>query len=227
MEKDHFVSASYLVNEIFYSLQGEGVRFGTANVFVRFSQCNLVCACCDTEFESGREMTADEILAECRRVAELAESPPPRSVEGAHTPAGKALPRRPCRNVVFTGGEPLLQLDDQLGQLFHDLADRWFMAVETNGSLAVPGFLDWVSCSPKVAEHAVVPKRVDELKYVRACGQPIPHPSCEADHYLLSPRLLGDVLPRENLDWCVKLCLENPGWRLSVQHNKVSFGGLR
>ncbi len=221
------MSASYLVNEIFYSLQGEGVRFGTPNVFVRFSQCNLVCPCCDTEFESGREMTAEEILAECRAAAELAESPPPRVVEGARAPAGEPVERRPCRNVVFTGGEPLLQLDDDLGRRFHDPADPWLVAVETNGSLAVPGFVDWVTCSPKVAEHAVVPERVDELRYVRARGQAIPRPSCRADHYLISPRFVGDVLPRENLDWCVKLCLENPGWRLSVQHNKLSFGGLR
>lgn len=191
----------YLVNEIFYSLQGEGVRAGTPNLFLRLSKCNLTCKVethgfdCDTEFESGRWMTLDEIAAEFRQLS-----------------AG-------CRWVILTGGEPALQADRDLLDGLH--AAGYQIAIETNGSLELPEGIDWITVSPKVAEHAIRQRKADEVKYVRGYGQAIPKTVVEADHYLISPAFEGaDVEPR-TLDWCIRLCRENPPWRLSVQQHKL------
>ena len=130
------------VNEIFYSLQGEGVRAGTANVFVRFARCNLRCRVgdehsgfdCDTEFESFREFTPEEILAEARRLAGETWSP------------GDV-------GVIFTGGEPALQLTAELVALFRNAG--FFTAIETNGTVNVAALgLDWITVSPKSAGRA-------------------------------------------------------------------------
>jgi 7-carboxy-7-deazaguanine synthase len=190
----------YRVNEIFYSLQGEGVRAGTPNLFLRFSRCNLECRVethgfdCDTEFESGRSMTLPEIVAEMRAL----------SAE--------------CRWVILTGGEPALQVDLELIGLLH--AEGYSLAIETNGSVELPPGIDWVTVSPKVAEHAVRQRRAHEVKYVRGYGQGIPKTVVEAEHYLISPAFDGAEVDRRTLDWCIRLCRENPPWRLSVQQHK-------
>lgn len=191
----------YVVNEIFYSLQGEGVRAGTPNLFLRFSRCNLTCAVethgfdCDTEFASGRRMTVAEILEE---LAAAAES---------------------CRWVVLTGGEPALQVDAELIEALHGAGYR--LAIETNGSVELPEGIDWITVSPKVAEHAVRQRRADEVKYVRGHGQAIPKTVVEAEHYLISPAFDGDELDPRALAWCIRLVRENPPWRLSVQQHKL------
>ena len=198
---------NYSVNEIFYSVQGEGLRSGTANVFVRFSGCNRDCHRghedenadfdCDTEFVSGRRMTAGEILKE----------------------ATLHMPELAGRAVIFTGGEPGLQLDALLVGLFR--TDGWFTAIETNGTIDVGQLgLDWITCSPKVAEHAVKLTKATELKYVRGHGQGIPKPSCVAGAHLISPAFDGDQIDRRAVAWCVKLVKENPTWRLSLQTHK-------
>jgi organic radical activating enzyme len=193
--------AKYRVNEIYYTIQGEGVRYGIPHVFVRFAECNLACGFCDTEFESFVEMSAEEIYNEVVKLG------------------------GPCKNVMFCGGEPLLQLDGELISWF--AADGYFIAVETNGTREIPDLIDWVACSPKVAEHAIKPMFVDELKYVRGHNQGIPRPSCKATHYLLSPIFEGNELDRANLERCIQLVKENPQWRLSIQHHKTSFGLMR
>lgn len=191
----------YSVNEIFYSLQGEGMRAGTANVFVRFAGCNLTCKMeshgfdCDTEFAGGRMLTASEISEEASRLG------------------GKSL------NIILTGGEPLLQVDIELIDRLK--ADHFYLAVETNGSLAVPKGIDWITCSPKVAEHAVVVHEASEVKYVRHAGQALPKPRCRAENYLLSPAWTSYGVDRESLEWCIQLIKENPTWRLSIQQHKV------
>jgi len=191
----------YRVNEIFYSLQGEGVRAGTPNFFLRLSRCNLACKVethgfdCDTEFESGRWMTPAEILAEFRQLSER------------------------CDWVILTGGEPALQVDRELIDFLH--AAGYKLAIETNGSLELPEGIDWITVSPKVAEHAVRQRRADEVKYVRGHGQAVPKTVVEADHYLLSPAFEGMEADPRALEWCIRLCKDNPPWRLSVQQHKL------
>ncbi len=130
------MSKTYKVNEIFYSLQGEGFFTGTAAVFLRFSGCNRRCPFCDTDFADGCDMTADEIVA--------------------------AVSAYPARHIVITGGEPTLQLDCDLVRALK--AERFFIQIETNGSNPVPTGVDWVTCSPKDAPWRI--DRIDELKVV-------------------------------------------------------------
>lgn len=127
---------TYAVNEIFYSLQGEGYYTGTPAVFLRFSGCNRACAFCDTDFSAATPMDADAIARACAAF--------------------------PSRHLVCTGGEPLLQLDSAL--LRRLKADGFYVQIETNGSLPVPPEVDWVTCSPKEAPWQV--DRIDELKIV-------------------------------------------------------------
>lgn len=127
---------TYTVNEIFYSLQGEGYYTGTPAVFLRFAGCNRNCSFCDTDHSHGRAMSGEEIAAAC---AEF-----------------------PSRHLVATGGEPLLQLDSDLLRLLK--AEGFYVQIETNGSLPVPPEVDWVTCSPKDAPWEI--NRVDELKIV-------------------------------------------------------------
>lgn len=195
----------YRVNEIFYSLQGEGVRAGTANVFVRFSGCNLECRMeegpkspggfdCDTEFMSGRSLTVEDLM---EAVADHG---------------------RDCKAVILTGGEPALQYDQPLYEALS--REGYYIAMETNGSVAVEWPTNWLTVSPKVAEHALRQLCASEVKYVRHHGQAIPRPACKAEYQLLSPAFDGDRLPPENLAWCIQLVKENPAWRLSVQQHK-------
>ncbi len=191
----------YLVNEIFYSLQGEGVRAGTPNFFVRLAKCNLACKVethgfdCDTEFESGRWMTLLEIVEELRQLSEK------------------------CDWIVLTGGEPALQVDREMIDALH--AAGYKLAIETNGSIELPAGIDWITVSPKVAEHAIRQKKAQEVKYVRGYGQAVPRTVVEAEHYLISPAFEGEQLDPRTLDWCIRLCRENPPWRLSVQQHKA------
>lgn len=191
----------YKVNEIFFSLQGEGVRTGTPALFLRFSRCNLACSVethgfdCDTEFESGRELDLEEIVSELRAASTT------------------------CEWIVLTGGEPALQVDRELIDGLH--AAGYKLAIETNGSVELPTGLDWVTVSPKVAEHAIRQRTADEVKYVRAHGQAIPETVVEASHYLISPAFDGLHLEPRTLEWCLRLVRENPPWRLSIQVHKL------
>jgi len=185
------------VNEIFYSLQGEGARKGSANIFVRFAHCNLECGFCDTEFESFRELTVEELFGECKHF--------------------------PCKNIVFTGGEPLLQLAAEIVKAFKSFG--YYLAVETNGTIAPPKGIDWITVSPKVAEHVLARNfekvRISELKYVRNKSQGIPHPKVKADHYYLSPEFDGDYPNAENIKHCIELVKKNPEWKLTIQEHKL------
>ncbi len=197
------MSKKYKINEVFYSIQGEGVRYGIPHVFVRFALCNLKCSFCDTEFESFTEMTKEEIFNLCQEISQKKSN-------------------NKCKNVLFCGGEPLMQLDEDLINTFK-IPDNWFIALETNGTRSVSEKVDWITLSPKVSEHAIVPQFANELKYVRGIGQGIPRPKCNADYYLISPMFEGDYLHENTLKWCLKLVLENPDWRLTIQHHKNDF----
>ena len=119
-------------------------------IFVRFSKCNLLCTVethgfdCDTEFESGHDMSVEEIVAE---LAGLSED---------------------CQWIVLTGGEPALQVDEALIEALHAAGYR--LAIETNGTVALPAGLDWITVSPKVPEDALRQRTADEVKYVRSGG---------------------------------------------------------
>ena len=198
----------YRVNEIFLSIQGEGIRAGTANVFVRFTGCNLQCAQepgpkspggfdCDTEFASGRQVSLPEL------------------VEWVQVEAGA------CRWVILTGGEPGLQTSLELIDAIHGAG--FMVAIETNGSVELPEGLDWITVSPKVAEHCIRQKTASEVKYVRCHGQAIPKTCVTADHCLISPGFDGNQFNGKNYQWCVDLIKQNPNWRLSLQGHKLGL----
>lgn len=182
----------YRVNKIFYSIQGEGARVGTPQVFVRFSGCNLHCSFCDTDHSSYREMTASEIVAECRRLG------------------------NGCASVSMCGGEPTLQLDAYLIAEFKRYG--WFISIETNGLLPVPAGVDYVVCSPKTPK--IAPDSINELRYVVKAGDPLPTPNKVAHHYFLSPCFDGEQANKANIAHCIKLVQENPEWRLGLQWHK-------
>jgi len=189
------------ISEIFYSLQGEGARAGTANVFIRLQGCKAKDACyasgvrCDTEFESGREYDLTELLS--------------------------ILTDYNCPNIIWTGGEPAQQLTKEIVQFFTDRG--YYQAIETSGLLPVPANLDFVCVSPKVAEHVIKKNftHVSEIKYVRHRGQDIPNPSITADYYFISPHSDGFDINGDNLKHCIELVKQNPVWRLSIQQHKL------
>jgi 7-carboxy-7-deazaguanine synthase len=185
------------VNEIFYSIQGEGARAGEPSIFIRLSGCDLACGFCDTEFKSGKDMTLPELR--------------------------NYIQRWPCRWIVWTGGEPMLQLNDATIEYFKECGYK--QACESNGNHKIPRQLDWIVVSPKVAEHVLArhfPEGVDELRYVRHSGQPsVPEPAITAKHYYLSPIFNGQVPNRENVMHCMELILANPKWKLSLQLHKL------
>jgi 7-carboxy-7-deazaguanine synthase len=198
------MNRSLKVSEIFYSLQGEGARVGTPTIFIRLTGCKAKNACfamgikCDTEFESGREMSLGDL-------AQYLEDNFPN-----------------CKEITWTGGEPLDQLTDDITTFFRE--SGYFQAIETSGLHPPAKNLDFICVSPKVAEHVIAknfPNGVDELRYVRHKGQSIPQPSIKADHYWISPHSDGYTINIDNLKHCIELCLENPAWKLSVQTHKL------
>ena len=188
------------VNEIFYSLQGEGYHAGTAAVFVRLSGCNLQCPFCDTQHESGSEMTEDEIVAE--------------------------VAKYPARLVVVTGGEPSLQLTRGFVNALHDV-DK-MMAVETNGTRRLPGNVDWITLSPKDAylgdKAKPVLNYVDEIKVVfDGEHEPSMYPGIMCTHArFLQPCDTGDpVRNAEIVNAAIEYIKKDPRWKLSLQIHKI------
>lgn len=207
--------AAYAVKEIFLTLQGEGAHAGRAAVFCRFAGCNLwsgreadrataTCRFCDTDFVGLDDPTGGRFSdAETLAVAIAAAW---RSAEQAE------------RFVVFTGGEPLLQLD---AALLDAVGARGFTAaVETNGTLDAPAGLDWICVSPK----AGAPLRLragDELKLVfpQAGLDPAELIGLPFRHRWLQPMDGPDRAV--NTAAAVAYCLAHPAWRLSVQTHKM------
>jgi len=192
------------ISEIFYSLQGEGSRAGTPTFFIRLQGCKAQGACyasgvvCDTEFESGSEWELKSILKW------LKETNPK------------------CNEITWTGGEPLDQLTKEIIAYFKE--EGYFQAVETSGLHSAPEGLDFISISPKVAEHVVAKnfkEGVSELRYIRHKGQCAPEPKVKAEHYWISPHSDGFTINNENVKHCINLCLDNPKWKLSVQTHKL------
>ena len=192
----------YRVNEIFYSLQGEGFWTGTPMVFLRFSGCNLKCPFCDTDHSDFREMRVDEI------VTEILES-------------GGG-----CGKVCVTGGEPSLQLDEALVDALHGAGFK--VHVETNGTRPLPKGVDWITLSPKTdvqglrGDGTVVLEKADEIKVVYEGGVDGKWASFPAEWHFLQPCDTGDdeknkALLAETIDHIQR----NPVWRLSLQTHKL------
>lgn len=204
---------SYAVKEIFYTLQGEGAQAGRAAVFCRFTGCNLwsgreedraaaVCRFCDTDFV-GADGTGGGRFADAAALAD--------AVAAAWPGGGRPF-------VVLTGGEPLLQVDDALIAALHR-QDFW-IAVETNGTIAAPAGLDWICVSPKVGS-TLVQESGDELKLVfpQAGADPTRFEDRDFANFLLQPMDGPDQA--ENTAMTIAYCMAHPKWRVSLQMHKV------
>jgi 7-carboxy-7-deazaguanine synthase len=205
---------TYSVKELFKTLQGEGAQAGRAAVFCRFAGCNLwsgreedraqaICRFCDTDFV-GADGDGGGKFADADSLAEAIA----RSWNG---PAER-------RHVVFTGGEPLLQLDDDLIAAVH--ARGFEIAIETNGTLQPPPGIDWVCVSPKAGAPFVL-KSGNELKLVFPQDgiDPKALESLNFDHFWVQP--MDGPARAANTEAAVAFCLANPIWRLSLQTHKV------
>jgi 7-carboxy-7-deazaguanine synthase (Cx14CxxC type) len=204
---------SYAVKEIFKTLQGEGAQAGRASVFCRFSGCNLwsgreedrataACRFCDTDFVGmdgtlgGRYVSAEDLAATIER-----------TWDGP----------RPHRFVVLTGGEPLLQVD---GALLDALHERGFeIAVETNGTMELPGEIDWVCVSPKTPEALKV-RKGHELKLVYPQADLLPEAFVNLDFQRFSLQPMDGADVTENTARAIAYCLAHPQWQLSTQTHK-------
>jgi len=146
------------INELFYSIQGEGYFTGTPSVFVRFSGCNLKCDFCDTYHEEGETMSDEAIVS--------------------------AIKAFPATHVVLTGGEPSLFIDAAFIDLLH--AGGYFVQIETNGTHLLPPNIDWVTCSPKKGGNLALNK-ASELKVVFTGQDLLVFDSFRAQHRFLQP----------------------------------------
>jgi 7-carboxy-7-deazaguanine synthase len=208
---------NYKIKEAFLTLQGEGAQTGRPAVFCRFTGCNLwsgkendrvdsVCTFCDTDFvgtdgqNGGRFSSADDLADHLW------------SLWSEHVESGG----EPM--IVFTGGEPALQLDDKL--VASCRARGFRLSVETNGTLELPDNLDWVCVSPKSNAPLKV-TRGDELKLVFPQQDCLPESVSHLmfEHYFLQP--MDGANARENLKATIAYCLKHPQWRLSVQTHKL------
>jgi 7-carboxy-7-deazaguanine synthase len=205
---------TYSVKEIFYTLQGEGMRAGRPAVFCRFSGCNLwsgheadrsqaVCQFCDTDFV-GTDGTLGGKFATARGLAKVITD---------QWPAGA-----PHRYVVMTGGEPLLQVDKELIDALH--AESFEIAVETNGTMRVPEGIDWICVSPKAGTDWTQ-RTGDELKlvYPQPGLAPESVSKCDFKFYLLQP--MDGLHQKANTRAAISYCQAHPQWRLSVQTHKI------
>ena len=186
------------VKEIFYSLQGEGGRQGAASIFIRLSGCNLKCDFCDTDFSGGEDRSLEEILLTVSKV--------------------------PCKWIVWTGGEPTLQLTDECLLFFKQ--EGFFLAIESNGHSRLSGLLDYTVVSPKGQTNYAkkMNPRVDEIRLPIRENDPVPSLESlpEADYYFLSPIFTeNQAETKANIEYCVEMVKQYPEWRLSLQVHKM------
>ena len=205
---------SYSVKEIYLTIQGEGFQTGKEAVFCRFSGCNLwtgreedrhkaTCKFCDTDFfgvdgeNGGKYSSANDLI---------------KQIEECWSDDSKE------KFIVFTGGEPLLQLDQKLIDNLHKKGFK--IAIETNGTMLPPNNIDWICVSPKKNAKLVLLKG-DELKlvYPQPGFEPEQFESLDFDHFCVQPMDGKDL--QKNILECVSYCIENPLWRLSLQTHKI------
>ena len=204
----------YTVKEIFKTLQGEGGQAGRVAVFCRFAGCNLwsgrdedrstaVCQFCDTDFVG----TDGDGGGRFANAAALADAIASAWGEG-----------RDRRLVVFTGGEPLLQLDPDL--ISATAAHGFSVAVETNGTIAAPPGIDWICVSPKArAELRQTAGHELKLVYPQAGAPPHRFESLDFQHFFLQP-MDGPERDR-NTRLAIAYCIDHPRWRISLQAHKL------
>lgn len=205
---------SYSVKEIYLTLQGEGFHTGKHAVFCRFSGCNLwtglekdrkkaICTFCDTDFV-GTDGVNGAKYSNAELLAEMIDELWPKDLKE--------------KLVVFTGGEPLLQLNKELIDLLH--TKKFKIAVETNGTIMPPENIDWICVSPKKGSKFKL-NYGNELKlvYPQDDFSPKLFENFDFDHFLLQP-MDGKNLQR-NILQSVSYCIENPLWRLSLQTHKI------
>ena len=202
----------YIVKEIFYTLQGEGYNAGKAAVFCRFSGCNLwdgkektrenaICSFCDTDFVGtngplGGKYTLINLVDKITKL----------------WPSTKK-----DKFIVFTGGEPLLQLDKLLIKEIKD--NNFKIAIETNGTILPPPGIDWVCVSPKAKSNFIL-KKANEIKlvYPQENLNPRKFEELEFDHFYIQP--LYNKKLKENNKKAIDFVLKNPSWKLSIQSHK-------
>ena len=207
---------AYSVKELHYTLQGEGAMAGRAAVFCRFAGCNLwsghekdrgdaICDFCDTDFV-GTDGIGGGLFRSAKDLAnEISKTWSP-------SPGEQGSPY-----VVFTGGEPLLQLDESVVEACHRIGFE--VAVETNGTRPVPAGVDWVTVSPKTLEELVV-EEGQELKLVFPQSvTPESVASLRFDRFFLQP--LDGPDQKKNMQMAIEYCRDHPQWRLSLQTHKI------
>lgn len=191
------------VNEIFYSLQGEGAFTGTPSMFLRFAGCNLKCPFCDTKHEPYKELTEDEIMAQIASIGGV-------------------------RHIVITGGEPTLQLTRSLVDKMH--GKGFDVQIETNGTVKLKDGLecviDFITCSPKFqfCKHADLQiQRMDELKVVFDGHNDLSvYDKIDCKLKYLQPCDVGDATKNKHIVEMTKnYILTHPWWRLSLQTQKI------
>lgn len=208
---------SYSVKEVFYSLQGEGFHSGRPAIFCRMSKCNLwtgreedraeaICQFCDTDFigtdgQNGGKFNNAETL--CQHLL-------------------KFWPTDSNQNpfIVLTGGEPLLQVDEELIATLHK--HKFEIAVETNGTKTAPEGIDWICMSPK-ANAPIILDSGHELKLVFPQPELMPEKVADLDfeYFYLQPMDDQDPnITQQNIKQAVAYCLAHPQWKLSLQTHK-------
>ena len=195
------LAAIYPVVEIFNSVQGEGYHAGITSIFIRFGRCNLACEWCDTDFSKWDDMTVADILG--------------------------VISKFPAKNVILTGGEPMLQ---ELWPLVNCLRKKGkYIAIESNGSIEIPeGLVDWICISPKDQMYPQVPikqRKGDEMKVVYVGQELSLYDELKQGfkHHFIQPCYFEN----QSVEWngrnfqaTEKLVKENPQWRLSLQTHK-------
>ena len=181
------------INEIFYSIQGEGYFTGKPVIFIRFAGCNLKCSFCDTNHICKQELNEDSII--------------------------KIIKKYKSKHIVLTGGEPSLQLDinkQGYSEFVRILRDKgYYVQIETNGTIKLPNNIDWITVSPK--EKWII-KKGNELKVVYQGQDLKQYENTDFDYYYLQPcEINGDY----NFEDTIKTVKDNPEWKLSIQTQKL------
>ena len=204
----------YSVKEIYYTLQGEGFYTGRPSVFLRFTGCNLwsgkekdrkkaICDWCDTDFIgndgiNGAKYLGSEIIKIIKTLWPKKEQSKP--------------------YIVFTGGEPLIQLDNELIERVHKAGFE--IGVETNGTMTPPSGIDWICVSPKARSNFIL-KKGNELKVVFPQYEfnPLDHENLEFEHFFI--QTMDGLNQKENIRKSEDFVLKYPRWKLSIQTHKI------